>query len=222
MTEEEKTNATDVQGTDPAATGTDPVTTEQPTADKTLTQAQVNELLGRTRSEARVRLLKELGVEKFEDAKTALEAAKAAEEERRKAEEAQKSELQKAMDRVAALQQQSAEVEQKYANTVLRANIEREAARLGFNDPGDAYSIIDMAKLTIAEDGAVSGVAEALKELSDSKPYLLRKETPRIPPTNPGKGAAQKETDAERRARLRGIGNMPFGKHGGGVFWPKT
>ncbi|MBN1967534.1 MAG: hypothetical protein JW910_22960, partial [Anaerolineae bacterium] len=57
------------------------------------------------------------------------------------------------------------------------------------SDPADAVRMIDLSKITVADDGTVSGVAEAIKGLVEAKPYLVaataKPGTPKISPSNP-------------------------------------
>lgn len=55
----------------------------------------------------------------------------------------------------------------------LQTAVEREAVKLKFADPQDAYRLIDLTDLTIEDDGKVTGAAEALKVLVETKPYLV-------------------------------------------------
>jgi len=118
------------------------------------------------------------------------------------------------------LQADKADLEQQRVDTLLRMAVVAEATRQEFIDPDDAYKLLDLSELTLSDDGKVEGLEETLKELGKAKPHLLRG-TPTFSPTNLGRGAETGETDAQKRARLYGTGETPFGKHGGGVFGPE-
>lgn len=59
---------------------------------------------------------------------------------------------------------------------LIRAEIRLLADQVGL-DPraaDDAYMLMDRSKVTVADDGTVQGVEEALKALLEAKPYLMR------------------------------------------------
>ncbi len=77
------------------------------------------------------------------------------------------------------------------------------AGQMGFQNPEDAYDLVQISKLEVGEDGKVSGVEEALKELAKAKPYLLKKPgAPGLGPTNPAGSQTEREPDLARRKRL--------------------
>lgn len=137
----------------------------------TLTQSQVNALVGKARGEAREKaladLLADLGVAKVDELKTVVTQHK-------KAVEAQMSELEKAQQTLATLQADNANLSTRLADVQLRHAIESEANRQQFQDAADAYSLIDVAALTLGDDGTVKGAKEALEALAKAKPYLLK------------------------------------------------
>lgn len=123
-------------------------------------------------------------------------------------------------DQIAALQGQNTALEQERTDLVLRTEIVAEATRQGFNDPDDAYGLLDLSKLAV-KDGKVDGVEDALKALAKAKSYLLQARGS-LGPTHPGRSARDTgETDVQRRARLFGPGETPIGTAGGGVFRPE-
>jgi len=197
-----------------AETGTGQAKTENPSAEeRVLTQSQVNALMGKIRKEAKISLLKELG---FDD----VDALRDALSKLREQEEAQKTEAQKLAEKLSQLQSENARLAQERVQTLLRMEVTNCAARLGFIDPGDAYQMIDLAELQVADDGSVKGVEAALQQLAKSKPYLLKAQ-PQMGPTNMPRSSGVDEADTDRRARLFGGVNSVLGKAGGGVFWPK-
>ena len=221
MTEETETQQDDSNPTD---TGNDQESTGTPTGSKTFTQDDVNRLIGETRTQARERaqqqFLTDLGVE-------SVDALKGALKKMQELEDAGKSETEKLTGRItalendkAALQEQGAQLAQQRVDALLRSAVVSEATRLGFLDPMDAYHMIDLAQLEVKEDDSVSGVEDVLKKLGEAKPYLLHGKLT-LGPTNPARGGSTSETDAERRARLYGVGGTPIGQSGGGVYMPK-
>lgn len=75
-----------------------------------------------------------------------------------------------------------------------------------WHNPGRALKLVDLGQVTIEEDGTVSGLKDALKALSTSDPYLIKKEASEAakPPagTAPGNngGSTGKPTPAKGMA----------------------
>lgn len=74
--------------------------------------------------------------------------------------------------RVADLEHQLAAREAENRTVTLRAAVTSAAARLGYNDPDDAYRMLDTAVVQYDDDGQPKGVAKLLEELLKAKPYL--------------------------------------------------
>lgn len=125
------------------------------------------------------------------------------------------AEMAKRLERIEAERQQEAI---KYAVT-------SKAAALGFTDPSDAYALLDLAAVTVQDDGTLKGVDEALTAMAKAKPYMLGKRgAPALNTGNPGAANQPHETDDEKRARLLGARLNPFSDDflqakGGGVIW---
>lgn len=83
---------------------------------------------------------------------------------------------------VAQLTTRMQEQETKFREASLRSSVITAAASAGFHDPADAWNMLDKAAVKLAEGGTVEGLEEALKKISDSKPYLLKGATPGNPP----------------------------------------
>lgn len=49
-----------------------------------------------------------------------------------------------------------------------------EAAKLGVIDPAAAIKLMDQSSISVSDDGTISGVAEAVKALQTSSPYLFK------------------------------------------------
>lgn len=210
------------------ATATTPADITGSQAVATFTQADVDRLI-KVRLERERDAAKKKQTEKYGD----YDALKAAAAELQKIKDADKSEIEKAAGQatkleaqITELQGQNARLAQERSDALVRSAITAVAITLGFNDPNDAYSLIDLAKVLVDEDtGEITGIEEQLKALGEAKPYLLQAQQgqPRLSATNPGRGQETGETDVERRARLMGIGGSPFGKgQGGGLYMPKT
>lgn len=186
-------------------TGTDPGTkTEGKTEEKTFSQTDLNRIV-------RERLDRER--QKYADYDAMKEqAAKWAEHE-----EAQKSEQQKLEDKLAKAQEENARLREQHTHALIKSAIVAEAQRQGFTDPDDAYSLINLAEVTVSEDGKIEGLTKLLEDLGNVKPYLLTEKQPRVSATNAPRGQGQVEADAERRKRLFG-GGQDILTQGGGVF----
>jgi len=144
---------------------------------------------------------------------------------RAKLKETQKSkqdEADKTVDQLKGLLEEAQEkldaTEKRAQQALVRAQVTAVAAKLGFNDPSDAWSMIDHETLEVSGDGQIKDVEAALKGLLEAKPYLA-KQKGTITPTNPP-GGTPPETDEAKRARLYGKGSASF-FDGGGVILPE-
>ncbi len=148
----------------------------QPAPVVTYSQDQIDEMLkprlDRARDKAKAELLAELGIEDAATAKKTLAEAEATKK-------AQMTELEKAQSEIAEAQAQAAKattdaatIKAQADKALLKAAIISQAGN--FNDPMDAWSFIDQTKIEAQEDGTYKGIDEALKELAESKPYLVK------------------------------------------------
>jgi hypothetical protein len=78
--------------------------------------------------------------------------------------------------KIGELQRQVEERENRAKTQLIRAEVKSIANRLGFHDPADAMSQIDLSNVKVNDDGeADSQAIEAkLKEVAQKKPYLLK------------------------------------------------
>jgi hypothetical protein len=160
---------------------------------KSYTQAELDRMFGERTRQARkagiAELLKELGVEKAEDIKAALQKAK-------EAEEAQLSELEKANKRAADLEAKAKQADEartiaetRAQEKLLKAAVMAEATRQGFNDAADAWQFVDRTKIEAGEDDSFKGLDKAVKAVLEAKPYLAKaEERPRIGTPKGGQG----------------------------------
>lgn len=93
----------------------------------------------------------------------AQEAAEAAAKEQGKFEDLYKQ----ANERASTLEGQLKQTRIENAVTI-------EAAKLGVVDPNAAVKLLDQSGITVGDDGTISGVAEAVKALQQSSPYLFK------------------------------------------------
>lgn len=162
---------------------------EGQSAPATFTQEQLDAILkdrlARATTKTTADLLSELGIEDVATAKQTLVDAKTAHE-------AQMSELEKAQAQIVEVQAQAAQaqieaetIKAQAAEALLKAAIISQAG--SFNDPNDAWSFVDRAKIEAQDDGSYKGIDEALKSLVEAKPYLVKAEGSSGPgtPTRP-------------------------------------
>jgi hypothetical protein len=96
-----------------------------------------------------------------------------AEQERKQAEMSEVERLKAEVEQAKAAQQ--AAVEEVVTMRIKQA-LYTQAAQMGFHNPEDAYLMADLTEVELGEDGEVSGVETALKELLKSRPYLAKSE----------------------------------------------
>lgn len=145
--------------------------------------------------------------------RTSLRKLEEAEEARKKAEMTETERIKAELTEAKA---KAAEAEERATETMLRMSVVSAAAKAGFNDPMDAWSMIDVTTLEVGDDGTVTGVEEAVIKLLKDKPYLAKQAQGSITPTNP-QGGPVKQTDDEMRARIFGARKSDFWD-GGGVM----
>lgn len=216
----------------PAATPT-PATTEPTTqvapppaqppqaTGKTFTQEEVNRIMNETKKEVRSKFAD------YEDLKA--KAAKLAEIELSQMSEAEKlqKQLEAAQQAIARAEQDRLNALETVKQSTIRSAVVSKAAELNFENPEDAYSLLDKTGLSLNDAGQVEGVEAALKSLAETKKYLIKQQRASLEPFNPaGSGQGLQESNAQRRARIYGSGGSMFDpnfaeQHGGGVVWPK-
>jgi hypothetical protein len=114
-----------------------------------------------------------------------LEEIEAAEAKRKQAE---LSELDQLKVKLAEQEKARLAAESKADEALIRHAVEMAAATMKFHNPEIAYHLLDLAEVSLGEDGKVAGVEDALKKLIKSNPYLVGTGT-----------AAAVETDADKR-----------------------
>jgi hypothetical protein len=163
----------DETGTNANGGGTD--------AGNALTQEQVNQLIGRTRTETRERatadLLLQFGVETPEQLTEQLqrlremEQSQLSEQERLQQQVADLNgqlEAQRAANEAAAAQMQQLRIAQAIQTAATSAN---------FRNPADALALVDTTAVTINDDGTISGADTAVEALARQRPYLVNADT---------------------------------------------
>ena len=129
------------------------------------------------------------------------------------------SELEKAQAALAELEKRAADAERGRKQALLEKAVIAKAGALRFNNAEDAIRFLDPEKLEIGDDGQVIGLEDALKAIAKDRPYLLQ-QPGQVGATNPGRGQVEGETDAQKRARLWGVGASDPLRVNGGVIWP--
>jgi PAS domain-containing protein len=178
--------------------------------EKRFSQADVDRIVGdrakRAGKSAVTDFLKSLGFEKPDELKTLVEA-------QRQAAEKEKTDLQKAEEKAQEEERKRQALETQLQQERLDRAIEREAQALGFADVTDATALVDRALIETGDDGAITGVKEALEKLLEAKPHLKRQgdsEDPpdpkgSVPPSPPGDKKPKKMTDDERRKKAASV-----------------
>lgn len=187
----------------PGDGGDVPPTEDKPA--KTFTQVEVDRIAEAERKRGKQSVLKDIGVEKVEDARAAVKTARAIAD-------TQKTDEQIIADKDRQIQ----DANRRAHDAQLRAAFMAKAGTR-FVDPDAAFALADKSGLTVEEDGSVTGLAEALDTLADAKPYLVNKPgKPPIPSLGPpapnGKQVAR--TDDDRRQEYFGGGTKTFFKAG--------
>lgn len=89
-----------------------------------------------------------------------------------KVQTANQSETERLQARIAELERQDAERETERKQERVQSATVREAARLGFRDPADAYRLLNASDLEFDGDDQPSNLPKLLTSLLKDKPYL--------------------------------------------------
>lgn len=143
---------------------------------------------------------------------------RAVEEAQGKAQQDKMTEVERLQADLEKTQAQLEQTERLSRERLVRSAVAIAAARAGFNDPDDAYRLLDMTALEVVDDGTVDGLDKAIQAIVKAKPYLLKTKSA-IMPTNPS-GGAVKPSDEQLRAELFGGGRRGSFWNGGGVVTP--
>ena len=131
----------------------------------------------------------------------------------KKSKEAELSEQERLKAQLAEMQTAHEQARQEMATMRLRSAVEREAIKLGFKNPEDAYLLADMTGVEMDENGKVTGVESVLKELAKTRPYLVgadeKKPAPNTNARDAGKGGQvdpeARKKDLAQRFRIKSI-----------------
>lgn len=165
---------------------------------RTFSQEDVDRIVAErarhAKSSALSDLLKDLGFEKPDDLKEAVA-------KQREVEAASKTELERAKEQLAALQQDRERWEQEKRTQGLAMAVHQAATKLGIVDPEVALALIQ-GGIEYDEKGQPQDVEQALAQLLESKPYL--KANAQYPPpgaTNPGRKVQLTREAIQRMSR---------------------
>lgn len=147
--------------TDDNKTPQDGATENNPAPEKTFSEGYVKDLRDEN-AKWRTQL---------RDVQQRLEALQSEKEQREAKELAEQGEYQTLYEQE---QQRAQELQEQLRERDIRNAVALEAGKLGFTDPADALRMLDTKTLTVQDDGTVQGVQEALQQLAENKPYLLR------------------------------------------------
>ena len=86
--------------------------------------------------------------------------------------DADKTEAQKATERIAELEREKADLIARSQESTVRMVVLDAAARLGFRSPELAFRALDRSALEFKDDGTPRNVEKLLNELLEREPYL--------------------------------------------------
>lgn len=201
-----------------------PAPEPEPAREKTFTQAELDDRVGKARHEGRASAYRYLGKELSvavvtESGEIDLSGLRGLVEEARTKRASNDDSLRAALDRLNETEARAAEKDAEVRGATARAQqmlrrgeAKAAAIQLGFNDPADALlQLGDLSRFPAdLETQTVDGLTDALTAIAAQKPYLLRStETPPPPPistptpspTDPAK--QQLADDEERREIVR-------------------
>ena len=112
----------------------------------------------------------------------------------REFEEAQKTELQKAQERLDKIERERDEAIAKSTDRMIRAAFLAAATKAGAVHPSDVYALADVANVTIDDDGNVLGATEAVKAVVDAGRVPLNAK-PAAPRMDGGAGGGARSTE---------------------------
>ena len=123
--------------------------------------------------------------------KTLNERAKRGEELQKEADKAEKKRLEdegKFKELNEKVTKENEALQQKLKDQSITNAIQNLAATNGVKDLEAANKLIDRSSIEVDDNGEVTGVEEAVKQLVEQRPYLKQGHTPMGSPSNPGDG----------------------------------
>lgn len=125
------------------------------------------------------------------------------------------AQVQTLASKLAEQEQAATAAQNQAANAERNTKIIAAAANLHFNDPADAVRLL-------AADTKPEDVEKNLKQLAETKPYLVRRQAQSVTPANPAKSTEPtRPTEQERLAHYLGRTPGAFWNGGGVTVSPK-
>ncbi|WP_121605523.1 hypothetical protein [Virgibacillus sp. Bac332] len=137
-------------------------TNSQQSEDKTFSQEDVNNLVARETKKQQEKLLKQLGVNEFKDAKEGMKQFK-------EWQESQKTEQEKLNEKLTTFESQ---INEKDA-TISDLQAENEAIKAGITDEKNLEAVITLAKTKVNDD---VDIKEAIKQVVEDYPHFAGKQ----------------------------------------------
>lgn len=171
---------------------------EQQNAEKTFTQAELDELLGKRLERERKKF------EGFDELKKKAEAYEKELEEKRLSELSEQERLQeiarKYEEEKQLLAQKLADLQEKNRQQAIHNEFIKVATSHNVAYVDDALKLADMSAVNVGEDGTVEGVEDVIKALVEHKPFLLGK--PAAKPVGQPSNGAPERTDNTKEQLL--------------------
>lgn len=135
-------------------------------AGKMFSQDEVNKMIkGKSERELQ-KMLGEIGFQSIDELKTLVN-------KNREREDAEKSEVQKAQERVLALEKEKETLLASQRTKGAQYDVAVKAAKLGIVDPDAAYKLMDQGKIEFDDAGNPTNTEVLLQDLIKNKPYLV-------------------------------------------------
>lgn len=133
--------------------------------------------------------------------KAADRRATAAEHKLREKEQAEMSELDRTKVMLEEAQKARDEADARYKSMVIENAFHREN-KYSWHDVADAIAALDLSGVEVGEDGKVTGMAEAIKQVAKKKPHYVRSK-------EEGDGATPPAANGATNGKRKGEGEAP-------------
>jgi hypothetical protein len=129
---------------------------------RTYTQEEFDRVIGKVRSEERA---------KFADFDQYREKAERYDE----IAEAAKTQEERLQESLANRERETEELRSRLQDLLVGSALEREAAKVGFNNPATAKKLVDWSELEYDDNGEPTNAADLVASLAEREPYLTAK-----------------------------------------------
>jgi hypothetical protein len=172
---------------------------QKPAAKKTYTfsEERLKSRLARENAAAQRNLAKKLGFDSVEAMESAAKSGK-------ESSDTEKRDLPKAESRIKELEAENRRLSGELGKNSLRMVVEREAAKMGFVDPEDAFRLGDFAEGDeFTNDGKVDAeaVREELEELAGRKKHLIKASVRRKSKDDDEEDEEEEDDEEDTRSR---------------------